>query len=217
MAVRTGRGGRAGHYRARGATAAITAKPLKIPAALLARYQEGTLYGAELGRLLGVCASRAIEELRRLGIDTSKSHRRRLSIARRKAFADAAALGARVAELYAGGLSLRRVARETGLAVEGVSQVLLRQGVKLRGHGAAVLARCPPAERLGLQDFARRLRSLRTGAGLSQRGLAARCGLQQRTVSQLERAGTRPTWASLSRLARALGCGAEDLGLRNGP
>ena len=195
----------------------MPAKPLKIPAALLSRYREGTLYGAELGRLLGVCTSRAIEELRRLGIDTSKGHRRRLSIARRKGFADAAALGVRVAELYAGGLSLRRVARETGLTAEGVRQALLRNGVKPRGRGAAVLARCPPAGRLDPNDLGHRLRSLRAGVGLSQRALAARCGLQPRTVSQLGRAGTRPTWASLCRLARALGCGAEDLCLRNGP
>ena len=146
-----------------------------------------------------------------------QSSRRLLSIARRKDFADAGALSAKVAALQAAGHILLRVARETGLAGEGVRQVLLRNGVKLRGHGAAVLARCPPAGRLDPNDLGHRLRSLRAGVGLSQRALAARCGLQPRTVSQLGRAGTRPTWASLCRLARALGCGAEDLCLRNGP
>ena len=174
----------------------MPAKPLKIPAALLARYQEGTLYGAELGRLLGVYTPRALRELQRLGIDTAKGHRRRLSIARRKGFADAAAMGARAAELYAAGLSLRRVASETGLTCEGVRQVLLRNGVNVRGRSAAVFARCPPAGRLDPDDFGRRLRSLRAGAGLSQRALASGSCLQPGTVRRLERARTRPTWAS---------------------
>jgi transcriptional regulator with XRE-family HTH domain len=122
-----------------------------------------------------------------------------------------------VAEPYAAGLSLRRVARETGLTAEGVRQVLLRNGVKLRGRGAAVLARCPPAERLDPNDLGRRLRSLRAGAGLSQRALAAHCSLQQRTVSLLELARTRPTLATLDKLARGLGCGVAALGLREKP
>jgi DNA-binding XRE family transcriptional regulator len=195
----------------------MPAKPLKIPARLLARYRSGDLNATQLGALLGVSATPVYKELRRLGVDTSKSTRKALSIARRKGFADAAALGARAAGLYAAGLSLRRVARETGLTFEGVRQVLLRNGVKLRGHGAAVLARCPPAGRLDPNDLGHRLRSLRAGVGLSQRALAARCGLQPRTVSQLERGRTRPTWATLDKLARGLGCGAEDLGVRNGP
>jgi transcriptional regulator with XRE-family HTH domain len=195
----------------------MPAKPLKSPAALLAGYQKGTLYGAELGRLLGVYTPRALRELQRLGIDTSKGHRRRLSIARRNGFADTAALGARVAELYAAGLSLRRVARETGLTAEAVRQVLLRNGVKLRERGAAVLARCPPGGRLDPNDLGHCLRSLRAGVGLSQQALADRCGLRQSSISQLELAQTRPTWATLDKLARALGCKAEDLGLRMKP
>jgi hypothetical protein len=126
-----------------------------------------------------------LAQLRGLGIDTSRSHRKALAIARGKGYQDSAAMEARAAELYAAGLSLRRVASETGLTCEGVRQVLLRNGVKLRGHGAAVLARCPPAGRLDPNDLGHRLRSLRAGVGLSQRALAARCGLQPRTVSQL--------------------------------
>jgi hypothetical protein len=77
---------------------AMPAKPLKIPARLLARYRSGDLNATELGRLLGVSATPVYKELRRLGLDTSKSTRKALSIARRKGFADAAAVGARVAE-----------------------------------------------------------------------------------------------------------------------
>ena len=140
-----------------------------------------------------------------------------LSIARRKDFADAGALSAKVAALQAAGHILLRVARETGLAGEGVRQVLLRNGVKLRGRGAAVLARCPPGGRLDPNDLGHCLRSLRAGVGLSQQALADRCGLRQSSISQLELAQTRPTWATLDKLARALGCKAEDLGLRMKP
>ena len=119
-----------------------------------------------------------------------------------------------MAEPYAAGLSLRRVARETGLTCEGVRQVLLRNGVNVRGRGAAVFARCPPVGRLDPDDFGRRLRSLRAGAGLSQRALASGSCLQPGTVRRLERARTRPTWATLDQLARGLGCGVEAIGLR---
>ena len=114
-------------------------------------------------------------------------------------------------------MKITREPGETGLTCEGVGQVLLRNGVNVRGRGAAVFARCPPAGRLDPDDFGRRLRSLRAGAGLRQRALACRSGLQPSTVRRLERARTQPTWATLDQLARVLGCGVEALGLRMKP
>jgi hypothetical protein len=119
----------------------MPAKPLKIPDALLDRYQAGDLNAAELGRLLGVSAPCALQELRRLGIDTSKGTRVALAIARRKGFASAAAMYGRVVDLYGQGSGIVRVAEATGLTAEGVRQVLLRQGVKLRPRGTAGHAR----------------------------------------------------------------------------
>ena len=195
----------------------MPAKPLPIPTALLARFLSGELTVRALSRLLHRDPQALLAQLRGLGIDTSRSHRKALAIARGKGYQDSAAMGARAAELYAAGLSLRRVASKTGLTCEGVGQVLLRNGVNVRGRGAAVFARCPPAGRLDPDDFGRRLRSLRAGAGLSQRALACRSCLQPGTVRRLERARTRPTWATLDQLARALGCGVEALGLRQRP
>jgi predicted HTH domain antitoxin len=110
----------------------MPAKPLKIPAALLARYQAGELSIFRLARPLDVSASRVWRELRRLGIDTSRGTRLPSVVARRRGFADAAAMEAAVCELYARGRSLAQVAREVGVSVEAVRQILLRRGVKVR-------------------------------------------------------------------------------------
>jgi hypothetical protein len=89
-----------------------------------------------LSRLLHRDPQALLAQLRGLGIDTSRSHRRALAIARGKGYQDSAALGARAAELYAAGLSLRRVASETGLTCEGVRQILLPRRVPLRKRGS---------------------------------------------------------------------------------
>jgi hypothetical protein len=107
-------------------------KPRKIPAVLLARYRAGELSIFRLARLLDVSSTRVYRELRRLGIDTSRGTRLPLIVARRRGFADAAALEAEACELYARGRSLRHVGRELGLSVEGVRLILLRHGVALR-------------------------------------------------------------------------------------
>jgi hypothetical protein len=88
----------------------MPAKPLKIPARLLARYRAGDLNATQLEAPLGLSATPVYKELRRLGVDTSKSTRKALSIARRKGFPDQAAMHRQVRALYAAGLSLRRVA-----------------------------------------------------------------------------------------------------------
>jgi DNA-binding XRE family transcriptional regulator len=192
----------------------MPAKSLKIPAALLSRYQAGELDVTGLSRQLHQDQQAVLAELRRLGIDTRLSSRRSLATARRKGYRDHAEMHGKVCALYSADHNLRQVAKETGLTVERARQILLWHGAKLRQRGTVSPARCPPPERLDPKDFARRLRSLRTGAGLSQGALAAGCGLKQSTVSLLERARTRPTWATLDKLARALGCGVEALGLR---
>jgi hypothetical protein len=110
----------------------MPAKPLKIPAALLARYQAGELSIFRLACLLDVSSTRVYRELRRLGIDTSRGTRLPLAVARRRGFADAAAMEAEVRELYALGRSLRQVARAVGLTGGAVRQILLRRGVALR-------------------------------------------------------------------------------------
>jgi hypothetical protein len=112
----------------------VPAKPLQIPADLLARYQAGELSIFRMARLFDVSSTRLYHKLGRLGIDTSRGARLPLVVARRRGFADAAALEAKLAELYATGLSLRQVARETGLSAPGVRRILLRRGVRLRGR-----------------------------------------------------------------------------------
>ena len=101
-----------------------------IPGDLLARYRAGELGVTVLSRILHRDEHTVLRELHRLGIDTSRRTRRSVSVAHGKGFADSAALHVRVKELYAAGLSLRRVAKETGLSAEGIRQILLRQGVK---------------------------------------------------------------------------------------
>jgi hypothetical protein len=110
-------------------------KSTKIPTALLARFLSGELTVRAQSRLLHRDPQALLAQLRGLGIDTSRSHRKALAIARGKGYQDSAAMGARAAELYTAGLSLRRVASETGLTCEGVRQVLLRNGVNVRGRG----------------------------------------------------------------------------------
>jgi DNA-binding XRE family transcriptional regulator len=193
--------------------AAMPAKPRKIPAALVARYRAGELNSKALAKILHTAPAKVTRELRRRGIDTSMSGRRSLMLARRKGYKSPAALHDMVVGLYAAGHTLRQVARQTGLTPAGARQVLLRQGATLRSRSA----RGPSEDWLRLADFARRLRLRRAGAGLSQQALAARCGLRQSSISQLELAETRPTWATLDKLARALGCKVEALGLRMKP
>ena len=110
----------------------MPAKPRKIPAALLARYRAGELTIEALGKILHRNYYLISYELQRLGIDTSGSARLALITARRKGHKNAAAMYDKVVRLYAQGLSLRQVARETRLGAMGVRAILLRRGVRLR-------------------------------------------------------------------------------------
>jgi transcriptional regulator with XRE-family HTH domain len=61
-----------------------------------------------------------------------------------------------------------------------------------------------------LPPFARRLRTLRGAAGLSQAGLAAKAGLHPRAVAHLEQGVREPAWRTACLLADALGVGVQD-------
>ena len=61
------------------------------------------------------------------------------------------------------------------------------------------------------ERFAANVRQLRTAAGLSQEDLAGRTGLHPTEISRLERGVRNPRLATIVRLARGLGVGAEQL------
>lgn len=57
-----------------------------------------------------------------------------------------------------------------------------------------------------------RLRAAREAAGLSQEQLEARSGVEQTTISKIERgASLRPSFAIVAALAAALGCSLDSL------
>ena len=68
---------------------------------------------------------------------------------------------------------------------------------------------------LDVSNLCRWLRALRRAAGLSQRDVAARTGLNHNIVRVLELGRFRPMWATLDKLACALGCGVEAFGVNS--
>lgn len=62
----------------------------------------------------------------------------------------------------------------------------------------------------GASFFAKRLREMRMQAGLSQVDLAERAGITQGQVSNLEKEVAAPVWATVVKLAEALGCSCQD-------
>jgi putative transcriptional regulator len=58
---------------------------------------------------------------------------------------------------------------------------------------------------MGITDFAKRLKELREAAGLTQKELAEKATVGQRTVSHLEQGAQTPSWATVMKLAEALG------------
>jgi transcriptional regulator with XRE-family HTH domain len=72
-----------------------------------------------------------------------------------------------------------------------------------------------PAARAGYErarvayEVGRMVRELREARGLSQRALAERMGTTQSVVGRLEAGGSRPTIATLERVAHALGLRLE--------
>lgn len=57
----------------------------------------------------------------------------------------------------------------------------------------------------------RNVRALRRSAGMNQEALAHAMGVHQHYVSELENGLANPTLATLSRIARAIGCAIHDL------
>lgn len=58
-------------------------------------------------------------------------------------------------------------------------------------------------------SFARRLRELRTAAGLTQQQLADVAGITQATLSRLEAGTQAPGWDTVQAVAAALGVSTE--------
>jgi transcriptional regulator with XRE-family HTH domain len=72
-------------------------------------------------------------------------------------------------------------------------------------------------ETSGGTRFARRLKELREGAGLTQQQLGERAGLHKLSVAKLEQALREPTWATVQALADALGVSCEAFREKPGP
>jgi DNA-binding XRE family transcriptional regulator len=179
---------------------------LEIPEPVLARYTAGEIDHHEVARLCGVSARVALRELRRAGMDTSRSTRRQLQRMRQVGLED---LYQVIPHLYGLGMSLREVGRQFGLTPEGVRQILLRQGQQPRSGPGGV----PRRQRSALNSrFALRLRQLRGAAGLTQGELALRSRLSRQTISYLERGTQQPTPETLARLAGALDVDPAALG-----
>jgi transcriptional regulator with XRE-family HTH domain len=182
---------------------------LEFPEKVLARYAAGEIDHHGVARLCGVSPNVALRELRRAGMDTSRSTRKQLQHTRRLGLAE---LYEAIPRLYGLGLSLREVAAQFGLTQEGVRQILLRRGVAIRppqGRGRTGRRR----EQAASRHFGRRLLSLRSAAGLTQEELADRSHVSRQTISILE-GGTRiPAPETLARLCEALGVDAEAFGV----
>src|SRR5262245_51900902 len=58
-------------------------------------------------------------------------------------------------------------------------------------------------------DFAGRLKELREQAGLSQKQLADKAGIGQRTISHLEQGVNKPSWETVQALCQALAISCE--------
>lgn len=58
--------------------------------------------------------------------------------------------------------------------------------------------------------FGERLKKLRADAELSQTELAAKAGMESNSLARLERGVTQPSWATVLKLAAALGCEPND-------
>jgi transcriptional regulator with XRE-family HTH domain len=179
---------------------------LELSESVLARYASGELDHHSVGQLCGVSPHVALRELRRAGMDTSRSTRRQLQVMRRVGLSD---LYENIENLYGMGLSLREVAEQFGMTQEGVRQVLLRQGAKIRKRRQ--LQDLPAAEQAASRRMGRLIRSLRKQARMSENDLAARSNLSRRTILILEQGARRATPETLVRLAEALGTTVDQL------
>lgn len=181
---------------------------------LLERYATGELNHHDIARLVGVSGDVALRELRRAGMDTTRSTRKRLQGSRRLGLAN---LDETVTQLYRQGQSLRQIAQHLGLTQEGIRQILLRNGATLRPRGARSPVVNGSGRAAGRRRFAARLRRLRQSARLTRSELAAQCGLTRAAIWSLEKALRVPTWSTLLKLSKGLGVSLETLGVHTHP
>ncbi len=188
-------------------------RPIQIQfsADILRRYASGELNSRDVGREYGVSANVALRELRRAGMVTSLSARKRLLSARRLGVHD---LHDQVVRLYGEGLNLRQMAGQLGLTPEGVRQILIRQGVYQRPARLKRTLEEPGGRRVDLRQLAERLHTLRTQSGYSLPKLAARSGVSVTTIYKLENCSQGTTWETLAKLAQALDVGLDALGVK---
>lgn len=187
---------------------------IDFPQRLLERYASGELNHHDVARLIGVSGDVALRELRRAGMDTSRSTRKRLQGSRRLGLES---LDATVAERYRQGLSLRQIAQQLGLTQEGIRQILIRNNTPLRPRGARSPVINGSGRDVGRKRFAARLRRLRQRARLSRSQLAAQCGLTRAAIWSLEKALRVPTWSTLLKLSKGLAIDLETLGVHTVP
>lgn len=187
---------------------------ITFPQRLLERYASGELNHHDVARLVGVSGDVALRELRRAGMDTSRSTRKRLQGSRRLGLVS---LDETVTQCYRQGQSLRQIAQQLGLTQEGIRQILLRNGAPLRPRGARSPVVNGSGRAAGRRRFAARLRRLRQGARLTRSELAAQCGLTRAAIWSLEKALRVPTWATLLKLSKGLGVSLESLGVHTHP
>lgn len=187
---------------------------ITFPQRLLERYASGELNHHDVARIVRVSGDVVLRELRRAGMDTSRSCRKRLQSARRLGLKN---LDETVSEWYQQGWSLRQITKELGLTPEGIRQILLRHGTRLRSRGARSPVMNGSSKNTGRKRFAACLRGLRRTAGLTRPDLAARSGLTRAAIWSLEKGLRVPTWTTLLKLSKALGVSIQALGVHVTP
>jgi DNA-binding XRE family transcriptional regulator len=197
---------------------------IDFSADIRARYASGELDHYAVAGLYGISAPTALRELRRAGLDTTRTTRRLLRGARKEKPAprwrpprtpQPGSRHAAVVKGYKQGLSLNQLGRQFGLTHEGVRQILLNYGVPLRTPGGGTVLRGMDGKSPNLPRLANRLRSLRTRAKLDQHQLAARSGLHPETVRKLETGRHSPAGQTLTKLAKVLGVNLEAFGIKS--
>lgn len=187
---------------------------ITFPQKILESYTAGHMNHLDVGRMMGVSGDVALRELRRAGMNTSRSTRKRLQSSRRLGVES---LDDTVAKQYKQGLSLRQIAFPLGLTQEGIRQILIRNGTRRRSGGARSPVVNESGREVGRKRFASRLRRLRRVSEMTRAELAAECGLTRAAIWSLEKALRVPTWATLLKLCKGLGVDLEAFGVHTTP
>lgn len=192
---------------------------IDFPAEVLEAYRNHHTDHYQLAAAYGLSPQTVRRELRRAGLEVGGRRSRTRGpgtppVGPAPARPVPGSRNARIAERYEAGQTLQEIAGEYGLTAEGVRQILLHHGVFLRSPGFAWKVFGPDGRPADMEGLAARLRSIRLVAGLSQRELAERSGVAERTVRFFERARIRPRWETLVRLAKVLAVDLETAGIR---